>query len=221
MASESATGCGCGCQETQTSNEQLRTNVLASLERLPGGDRVSRCIQCGTCSGSCPVSYAMDYSPRQILSLLRAGDMDTVLASNTIWLCASCYQCAARCPADIKITDLMYALKRVAIDKRIFPKGVKGYKFSEMFVSQVRRFGRNYETGLIAMYFALADPGGAIKRAPWGWRLWRKGRMGLLPDKIKGLASLRKIIDRAEQIDVELERDNYKRPVDEVGYDAI
>ena len=43
--------------------------------------------------------------------------------------------------------------------------------------------------------------------------------MGLLPDKIKGLASLRKIIDRAEQIDVELERDNYKRPVDEVGYD--
>jgi len=202
-------------------NRDLRGEVLASLEHLPGGDRVNRCIQCGTCSGSCPVSWAMDWSPRQVLAFLRAGDIETVLESNTIWICASCYQCAARCPADIKLTDLMYALKRLAIDRRIFPRGFSAYVFSEIFVSQVRKYGRNYEAGLIGKYFMRLGLRETIKRAGAGWRLWRKGRIGMVPEKIKGLKDLRKIIDKAEQIEAAFERDQYKAPVDKVGYEAI
>ena len=85
------------------------------VHAIPGGDAIKRCIQCGTCSGSCAVSWGMDHSPRQIISMVRAGMRDKVLESSTIWTCASCYACTVRCPQEIKITEIMYILKRLAI----------------------------------------------------------------------------------------------------------
>src|SRR5574341_563428 len=100
---------------------ELRKSFLTQLELIPGGDKIKGCIQCGTCTGSCPVSYAMDISPRGVMALFRAGDIESILRSRTIWICASCYACTTRCPAGIKITDILYALKRIAMDKGIFP----------------------------------------------------------------------------------------------------
>ena len=57
----------------------------------------------------------MDYGPREVIGAFRAGMIDKVVKSNTIWLCTSCYYCTVRCPAGIKITDLMYELKRLGM----------------------------------------------------------------------------------------------------------
>lgn len=203
------------------SNRILREKLRDSLERMPGGDRIDCCIQCGTCGGSCPVSWAMDYTPREIINLFRTRDMDTILKSTAIWICSSCYQCAARCPSDIKITDLMYALKRLAIDQGISPNGFSGHLFSQAFVEQVRKYGRNYEAGLIGKYFMRSGIFQAIKRAPSGWRMFRKGRLMIRPRKIKDLDALRRIIARAEQMDMVREPSTEKKIVDAVGYEAI
>ena len=104
-----------GVQETVLYEEAMDLKFLDEVYGIPGGDKIKDCIQCGTCSGSCPVSWAMEETPRQIFAMIRAGMRDQVLDSLTIWTCASCYQCADRCPQEIKITDIMYMLKRMAI----------------------------------------------------------------------------------------------------------
>ena len=71
--------------------QELRHAFLSEVGRIPGGERLNRCIQCGTCSGSCPVTYAMDYSPRLVIAMFRAGAIEALLRSRTIWICASCY----------------------------------------------------------------------------------------------------------------------------------
>ncbi len=67
---------------------KLRRAFIAEVELIPGGRRISRCLQCGTCTGSCPVSYAMDISPRELIARFRAGDISGILSSRSIWLCA-------------------------------------------------------------------------------------------------------------------------------------
>lgn len=64
-----------------------------------------RCIQCGDCSGICPVGYLMDYPPSRIIAAIRSGTYDRVMASEGIWLCISCSACTTVCPAQIKVTD--------------------------------------------------------------------------------------------------------------------
>jgi len=81
---------------------------------IPADSRLEACIQCGTCGGSCPSYADMDHTPRQIFALVRAGARDKVLDSNTPWMCVSCYLCAVRCPQQIHIPDVMYALKAKA-----------------------------------------------------------------------------------------------------------
>ncbi len=91
--------------------------MLAAVTGLRGGERIIACYQCGTCSGSCPTASAMDYNPRRILHMLRLGLGERVLRSQAIWLCTSCYSCTARCPREIRISDTMLNLRRLAVDR--------------------------------------------------------------------------------------------------------
>lgn len=80
----------------------------------PRGRLISRCIQCGTCSASCPTAYAMDYTPRQLWRMVQLGFVEEVLSSQTFWLCTVCKSCQVRCPRGIDIMDAMVALKEWA-----------------------------------------------------------------------------------------------------------
>jgi len=163
-------------------------------EITPHLEELRTCIQCGTCSASCPTAYAMDYNPRQIIAALRAGQWERVLRSNTPWLCASCYYCAVRCPSGIEITDLMYALKRLAIERGIYPKGSP--VLYQAFTGIVDRYGRSAEMELMARYYLRTlNPWGLIKMAPMGLRMLLKGRLPLLPHRIQGRRELAKMLD--------------------------
>ncbi len=172
-------------------------SFIEELGKMPGGDKIKGCIQCGTCSGSCPTSYRMDRTPRELFAMVRAGLKEEVLSSNTPWICASCYSCAVRCPKEIKITDVMYALKRMAIRYNSIPKGLKAHKVAREFQRTVRFFGRNYEVGMLSSYFLFVKPSMLPGMIPKGIKLFFRGRMPLLPKRIKGMDSLRKIMDKA------------------------
>ncbi len=94
----------------------------AAIKKVPGCEKLDSCIQCGTCSGVCPLSIYMDMTPRRVMNLVRYGFKKEVMASNTIWLCSSCYACTVECPREIKVTDIMYALKQMAIRERAYPR---------------------------------------------------------------------------------------------------
>ncbi|MGZ5383247.1 MAG: 4Fe-4S dicluster domain-containing protein [Acidimicrobiia bacterium] len=179
----------------------LRKVFLEEVDRIPGGDRIRRCIQCGTCSGSCPVSHAMDIQPRELVGLFRAGDLDSIMRSRTIWICASCYSCTVRCPSGIKVTDLIYALKRMAIADGVGGPGKAISPLAKNFVKIVKRTGRNHELELMARYLLRRAPLRIFSMMPMGWKLLRTGRLALWPKKIKGIEGLQKIIAKAETMD--------------------
>jgi heterodisulfide reductase subunit C len=78
------------------------------------GEDIKLCYQCGECSGGCPESAAMDLLPNQVMHKIQLGD-DTVLDSNTYWICSSCLVCSARCPKGIDIAKTMEALREISL----------------------------------------------------------------------------------------------------------
>ncbi|HID87676.1 MAG TPA: 4Fe-4S dicluster domain-containing protein, partial [Anaerolineae bacterium] len=128
--------------------------VLETLDRdfvkqvTPEWEKLLACIQCGTCSASCPTAYAMDHTPRQLWQMVRLGLDEEVLASRTFWLCTTCKSCQVRCPRDIPIMDTMIALKEYAFQKDInVPDGMK--VFGETITTQHNISGDDNATRLI------------------------------------------------------------------------
>ena len=177
----------------------LNKELLDGVYSIPNGRKIDECIQCGTCSASCPTSNAMDYSPREIIAALRAGMLDRVLNSNTVWLCTSCYSCYVRCPAGIPFTDVMYELKRLGVKHGLYPAGTTNAAIAHAFVRLVDRYGRNHEPELIARYYLRTNPIRFLGQIRVGLRLLMRGRMPMLPHKIKGVDDLRKMMAAIEE----------------------
>jgi len=160
---------------------------------MPAGEKIKICQQCGTCTGSCPTSSMMDYGPREVIAAFRAGMIDKVVKSNTIWLCTSCYSCTVRCPAGIKITDLMYELKRLGIKYDLLPKDTRNPAMTRYFIDNVLRYGRNHEVGLMARFMLAKDWSMPFNFAGLGIKLFTSGRLPLLPKQIRGKEEIAKM----------------------------
>jgi heterodisulfide reductase subunit C len=141
----------------------------------------------------------MEETPRQIFAMIRAGMKDKILDSLTIWTCASCYQCASRCPQEIKITDVMYMLKRMAIRENR-KRSKKANALSRTFVNLVNKSGRSHETSLMVKFMLETNPRGAISAAPVGISLFTHGRLPLFGKKIRDVEGLRKIAAKAQKL---------------------
>ena len=172
---------------------------------VEGGDRIALCMQCGMCSGSCPIGTAMDQGPRKLLMMIRAGMKEAVLTSDTIWNCTQCYNCVVRCPRQIPVTNILQGLATVAVKEGLAPRQPTA-KFSKAFWFSVRRFGRTDERLVTALYyfsFGLKE-GIRLARANLriALRMVRARRMHLgLPHRAKGAAELRAILAKAEEIE--------------------
>lgn len=169
---------------------------IANLLYAQHGNPINTCIQCGTCAGSCPSVDFMDHTPREIIGLIDANFKEEVMASNTYWTCASCYHCTVRCPAGIEVADLMYALKRYSIWKDQYGGGLIGPAFSESFVKMIMRTGRSFEPVLAPSYIFKYGPRELFQEAQTASSLVLKGRMPLLPKKIKRLENFRQMVRR-------------------------
>ncbi len=177
-----------------------RSFLAEIVAAVPGDPRLDRCIQCGTCGGSCPSGADMDHSPRALFALIRAGERERVLRSSTPWVCVSCYFCAVRCPQEIHIPDVMVALRAISDRERLAPSRT-GASFSRTFMASVRRFGRSYEVGLVAIHYLRHFPLRVPAMAPAGLGMLASGRMGLVPHRIRDARGLRAILDRAEALE--------------------
>jgi heterodisulfide reductase subunit C len=169
----------------------------------PGDSRLKLCLQCGTCGGSCPSGPDMDHTPRTLFAMIEAGMKDDVLRSNTPWYCVSCYYCMVRCPQEIRITDLMYTLKRMAIQEGLYQESSapEASDFSGTFIDFVEDYGRSFELGLATRYHLRHNPLGAVKMATsMGLGMFLKGRMDLTPTRIKGIKQLKAILNKAKTL---------------------
>lgn len=113
---------------------------MFEVAEVHGGERIRNCFGCGTCSVTCPVFAVEDsYNPRKIIRMILLGMRGQVLTSDMIWLCSGCYNCYELCPRDVKITDLMGALRNLAVKEGHVPAAMKAS------VDQLEKFGRLLE----------------------------------------------------------------------------
>lgn len=140
---------------------------------------VDACIQCGTCTGTCPNEFAMDLTPRHLWRLVLMGQTKDIFKSKTFILCSACYYCTLRCPRGLPLTEAMGALKQMAA--REYPEQYKsGVKFYQSFMNSVRKHGRVHEVGFINQYFlSMADPLLPLKYTPLGLKLIARGKLSL------------------------------------------
>jgi len=127
-------------------NNEFTHKIAAEIRYL------NRCYQCSMCSDGCPVAYAMDYYPNQIIHLVRLGLKERVLNSTTIWLCASCETCATRCPNEIEIVRLMDTLREESIKAGVNSQVSNILKFHQAFLDQIKKKGRIDEVSLMISY---------------------------------------------------------------------
>jgi heterodisulfide reductase subunit C len=167
--------------------------------KFPGCERVASCIQCGTCSGTCPLSIYMDYTPRKVISLIREGFREDALSCRTIWLCASCYSCAVHCPQKIHITDVMYRLKRDAIRHKLFPRRFPIPVLAQEFFKIVKSRGRSAEVLLVLRMALRSNPFILFTMIRSGWQLFRAGRISLKGERIKGVNELNRALSGAKE----------------------
>jgi quinone-modifying oxidoreductase subunit QmoC len=135
--------------------EQYRNNFLREVEdNVEEGEWVKMCMQCGVCSGSCPLGPHWDHPPQELFMMIRAGKRDEVLQSTSMWMCTSCYNCIVRCPRELPITHIMHGLAHYAKRLGIAPKNQPTNKFAELFWKNLVKTGRVNELRLgLSLYF--------------------------------------------------------------------
>lgn len=99
------------------SRKKIKDPFIAKVEELSGQNLLA-CYQCGKCSAGCPAVSQMDILPNQIIRYAQLGLKDDLLKSKSIWICASCFTCNARCPKGINIAEVIEALRQILLRKR-------------------------------------------------------------------------------------------------------
>jgi heterodisulfide reductase subunit C len=104
--------------ENATLDPQFKFDVAAH----PGGENITLCYACGTCTASCPIA-AIDeaFNPRKIIRQVLLGQRKEVLSDPVLWRCIQCYACYSQCPQNVKFRDVMRALREMAVAEGYLP----------------------------------------------------------------------------------------------------
>ena len=179
--------------------------LLEQIE-AQGPFQAGACFQCRKCTNGCPVTFAMDLYPDEVIRMVILGQRETVLGCQTIWVCAACETCTTRCPNDVKIAELMDCLKEMAVHEGVPSPQPQILTLHETFLNNIKKRGRVYETTLLPAY--LLKSGKLLEM--WNSGTWRydlklgrqmfsKGRLPLMPKAIKGKREVQKILAQPKQ----------------------
>ncbi len=189
--------------------EQGAIQSFAKEVEEAGGGRVADCYQCGKCSAGCPVASFMDLLPHQVVRYVQLGLRDEVLASRTIWVCASCQTCTTRCPKEFEIAHLMDILREISLKEgKVAVSEKDKLTFHRAFLKSVEHHGRIFELGMIqnfkmktAAKQAVTDPRVLFQDAMMGKGMLFKNKLHFLPGNIKGKKHVKRIFDRVRELE--------------------
>lgn len=95
---------------------EIDSPLIRQIERITG-ENLKMCYQCGKCSAGCPVSYAMDVPPSQVMRLLQLGRVEDVATANSMWVCVGCLQCYSRCPKGCSVAAVLEGMRQMQLRK--------------------------------------------------------------------------------------------------------
>ncbi len=171
------------------------------------GQNLLACLQCGKCTGGCPVAWAVERGPRQTIAMILLGLKDEVLASELPWYCVGCAICASRCPARIDFSRVAAALVEIAVAEGRAPAVGDIHRWEEIFLASVRRNGRVREVRAIIENNLRA-------RRPWqdafmGLAMFARGIFDpkdVLARPAQGQPAVAKIFENVRRIRMENEK---------------
>ena len=190
--------------------EAYRNSFLKEVEaNVEEGEWVKMCMQCGVCSGSCPLGPHWDHPPQELFMMIRAGRREEVLTSTSMWMCTSCYNCIVRCPRGLPITHIMHGLASYAERLGLAPKEQPTRKFAKIFWDNITKSGRANELKMgLSLYF-MDGFGQGIKNAmanqKLGMAMMKTKRMNPMEivggHSIKDTSGLNAILKKAREIE--------------------
>lgn len=180
-------------KDRQLDGDRMNSDFIKKVVAEGGkGAAIAACMQCGTCSGGCTNIDRMDMSPRTLVLMVQRGEWEQILKSNTLWMCSSCYICTTRCPRGVRPSDVIEAVKAIAIRQGIENDSTR---FNQIFVDLVEQRGILFEPELMQRYGGLKA---MIDQAPLGIQLALKGKMSPLPDKVKDPKKFKEALEKAK-----------------------
>jgi heterodisulfide reductase subunit C2 len=154
--------------------------IIGQVKELSGID-VSACLQCRKCTNGCPVAGFTDSSPSEIIKKLQLGAGGEILDTEIIWVCASCASCFSRCPMEINMAEVMDALRVLAEARGAAKPAGNAPLMNRILLGTIRRFGRTYDLGAMALYKAgTSSYGKDLDKVP---TILKKGKIALLPPR--------------------------------------
>ena len=90
-------------------NANLREQILRT-----SGVNPLKCMRCGKCSATCPSYEEMEYHPHEFVYLVERGDVEKLLASESIYKCLTCFACVERCPRGVEPAKVVEAVRLIA-----------------------------------------------------------------------------------------------------------
>ncbi|NES98069.1 MAG: heterodisulfide reductase [Desertifilum sp. SIO1I2] len=168
-----------------------RTFVNRVIAEGGEGVAIAACMQCGTCSGGCTNIDRMDLSPRTLVLMVQRGEWDKVLQSQSLWLCTSCYICTSRCPRGVRPSDVIEAVKAIAIRQGIENDSTR---FNQIFVELIQKRGILFEPELMQKYGGISA---MLEQAELGIKLALKGKMSPFPAKIQDPTTFSQALEKA------------------------
>ena len=190
--------------------EKYRNSFLNEVsDNVEEGEWVKMCMQCGVCSGSCPLGPYWDHPPQEIFMMIRANKREEVLSSSSMWMCTSCYNCIVRCPRELPITHIMHGLAHYAKRLGLAPKNQPTYRFAEAFWKNLASKGRVNELKLgLSLYFMDGFVEGtkvSYKMKKIGYNMLRTKRMNPLEivggHGIKDVKGFHAILKKAQELE--------------------
>ena len=94
-------------------NKNLKEQVIRM-----SGVNPRKCMRCGKCSATCPSYGEMEYHPHQFVYMVENGDIDTLMKSDSVYKCLSCFACVDRCPRGVEPAKLIEALRLLNVRQK-------------------------------------------------------------------------------------------------------
>jgi heterodisulfide reductase subunit C2 len=175
-------------------NAAENPSTLKADIRAATGINAARCYQCGKCSAGCPMATESALRPHNVLRLVMQDRRDEALRDESIWLCLTCESCSARCPNDCDPARVIDQLREMSLQAgtSAAPRAIAA--FHRAFLAQIRTNGRLHEMGMVVEYkLRSGDLMKDVTNAP---AMVTRGKLSLLPDRIKGTDEMKRIFEK-------------------------
>ena len=99
-------------------SKETPLSLVDQVKAIPGGEFVSVCFSCGTCTSRCLIQQKLEkaYNPRRMIKMVMMDMREEAFDSPTTWLCSSCDLCYPACPQEIHISGVITAVKKIAVE---------------------------------------------------------------------------------------------------------